>query len=191
MASVPPSGGVVWIAGTAHERHCALAGQVWVPDGGGPGPLRADVVADPHVPTFFSERSVLPISQVREVLDEFVMEDSGERAQSVSWVAGGRSRFCGPGSDVWLVLSDVRLGGEGAVPNSFLRVSANRETGYGALIWFVSDAHPGSGDVFDSVWVSDNPSPPTEDSRVVSDTGEPVFHDVQACCRSRVHGVME
>lgn len=82
------SGGIVWMAGTAHERHVATAGQVWVSDGGAPGPVRADVVADPHVPTFFSERSVLPISQVREVLAEFVMEDSGERPRSVSWVAG-------------------------------------------------------------------------------------------------------
>ncbi|MFD6163642.1 Imm1 family immunity protein [Oerskovia sp. NPDC060287] len=82
------SGGVVWMAGTAHERHGATAGQVWVSGGGAQGPVRADVVADPHVPTFFSERSTLPISQVREVLNEFVTEDSGERPRSVSWVAG-------------------------------------------------------------------------------------------------------
>ncbi len=82
------SGGIVWMAGTAHERRGAIAGQVWVSHGGAPGPVRADVVADPHVPTFFSERSVLPISRVRDVLDEFVMEDSGERPRSVTWVAG-------------------------------------------------------------------------------------------------------
>jgi hypothetical protein len=82
------SGGIVWMAGTVHQRHGATAGQVWVSDGGAPGPVRADVVADPHVPTFFSERSVLPIGRVQEVLDEFVVEDSGERPRSVSWVAG-------------------------------------------------------------------------------------------------------
>lgn len=82
------SGGIVWMDGTAHQCHGATAGQVWVSDGGAPGPVRADVVADPHVPTLFSERSILPISEVREVLIEFVTEDSGERPRSVSWVAG-------------------------------------------------------------------------------------------------------
>lgn len=82
------SGGIVWMAGTAHERRDTIARQVWVSDDGAPGPVRADVVADPHVPTFFSERSVLPISLVREVLDEFVMENSGERPRSVSWTPG-------------------------------------------------------------------------------------------------------
>jgi hypothetical protein len=49
-----------------------------------------------------------------------------------------------------------------------LIVALNKETGYGAFMWYWSSVDP--------VWVSDNPQPPDFDPRVVSDSGYPLFH---------------
>ncbi|MFF1747305.1 Imm1 family immunity protein [Streptomyces mirabilis] len=49
------------------------------------------------------------------------------------------------------------------------------------MIWPVSDDHPISGGVFDHVWVSDKLNAPDFDPRVVSDPGEPRFHNPNSC----------
>lgn len=85
--------------------------------------------------------------------------------------------FYDPGNDAWFMFSNLRHHGGRSMPSNFLRVSINRNTGYGGLIWFVTKNFPAEGRVFDSVWVSDNPNPPAFDPRVVSDPGEPLFHD--------------
>lgn len=64
--------------------------------------------------------------------------------------------------------------------DNFLYVAYNRSTGYGGFTWFVSGerAEKSGGGVYDDVWVSNNPSPPDIDPRVVSDPGYPLFYDV-------------
>jgi Immunity protein Imm1 len=54
----------------------------------------------------------------------------------------------------------------------------NTETGYGGLTWFVTqDRAVAAGDeIADHVWVTDNPSPPGFDPRVVSELHYPVFY---------------
>lgn len=89
--------------------------------------------------------------------------------------------YYSPGGDARFMFSGERHTGEGEMPNNFLHVAANSSTGYGALIWFVSDDHPIKGGIFDHVWVSDNPNPPSFDPRVVSDPGEPKLHDLRSC----------
>lgn len=86
--------------------------------------------------------------------------------------------FYDPGEDAKFMLSDKRHTGVGIDwPNSFLQIAVNVSTGYGGLIWFVTDGYAHKGGIYESVWVSDNPSPPDFDPRVVSDPGEPAFHD--------------
>lgn len=72
----------------------------------------------------------------------------------------------------WLGFSHHRLG-DSEVPDPFLRVGMNKETGFGGLVWGVTDAFPESL----GVWVSSNPSPPSFDPRVVSDPGTPTFYE--------------
>ncbi|MDW6059300.1 Imm1 family immunity protein [Streptomyces sp. FXJ1.4098] len=64
-------------------------------------------------------------------------------------------------------------------PDNYLRIAVNPETGYGALVWFVSaERHAEPDDeISKHFWVSDNPNPPDFDPRVVSDPGYPKFHD--------------
>jgi hypothetical protein len=86
--------------------------------------------------------------------------------------------FYDPGEDAKFMLSDKRHMGVGVDwPNNFLQIAVNVSTGYGGLIWFVTEDYPEKGGIYESVWVSDNPSPPSFDPRVVSDPGEPAFHD--------------
>ncbi|WP_369384102.1 Imm1 family immunity protein [Streptomyces sp. cg36] len=67
-------------------------------------------------------------------------------------------------------------------PDNYLRVSVNAATGYGGLTWFVSAerADERKDEISQSVWVSDNPTPPDFDPRVVSDPGFPLFYDAQS-----------
>lgn len=59
-------------------------------------------------------------------------------------------------------------------PRQQLRLAANPDTGFGGLIWY---AVRSSGDdpISGRVWVSDNPTPPTTDPRVISDTHVPIY----------------
>ncbi|GAA4932465.1 Imm1 family immunity protein [Streptomyces coeruleoprunus] len=86
------------------------------------------------------------------------------------------ARGIAPGNDAWFALSDPP-GPDRRGRCSHLRVAANRSTGYGALIWFVTMDDPRRGGVYEHVWVSDNATPPDFDPRVVSDPGYPLFHD--------------
>ncbi|WP_285489351.1 Imm1 family immunity protein [Amycolatopsis taiwanensis] len=64
-------------------------------------------------------------------------------------------------------------------PDNYLRVAVNPETGYGALIWYVTgDRNNVPEDLANYCWVSDNPNPPGFDPRVVADPGQPRFHDI-------------
>ncbi|MFC8075679.1 Imm1 family immunity protein [Streptomyces sp. NPDC057307] len=62
------------------------------------------------------------------------------------------------------------------VGDNQLCVAVNGSTGYGALVWGVTEDSSREGGAFDSVWVSDNPGPPDSDPRVVADPGVPSFH---------------
>lgn len=78
---------------------------------------------------------------------------------------------------VWFMFSDRRHRGHGDMPTNSLQVSVNLSTGYGGLIWCVSQGDPRRGGIYDYVWISDNEHPPDFDPRVISDAGYPLFHD--------------
>src|SRR5689334_22366974 len=84
-----------------------------------------------------------------------------------------------PGTIAWFSWSDRQHMGDADMPNNFLVVSLNRESGYGGLIWFVNAGYPGleTDEVLDNIWVSDNPYPPDFDTEVVSNPGEPYWFD--------------
>ncbi|MGW0574740.1 Imm1 family immunity protein [Streptomyces sp. NPDC002920] len=88
------------------------------------------------------------------------------------------SLWVDPGEDAWLMWADRRLGGRER-PDNHLRVAVNSSTGYGAFVWFlgVERAERVGDAISNSIWVSNNPTPPDFDPRVVSDPGYPLFHD--------------
>lgn len=106
--------------------------------------------------------------EISRIISE-VMENLQEEGRVGKWYS--------PGQDAWFSFSDERHTNESQGPDNFLRVSINKSTGYGALIWGVTESNPNKGSIFDSVWVSDNHEPPGFDPRVVSDPGYPLFHD--------------
>jgi hypothetical protein len=81
-------------------------------------------------------------------------------------------RYGGADAGAWFGFSEFRIEGTD-MPDNFLRVAVNEETGYGGLTWGVTDKYP----VPCGVWISDNPNPPTFDPLVVSDPGCPVFYE--------------
>ncbi|MEU4681093.1 Imm1 family immunity protein [Micromonospora sp. NPDC023737] len=64
-------------------------------------------------------------------------------------------------------------------PDNYLHVSVNSSTGYGGLVWYVSPqrAARDRDEVSQWCWVSDNPTPPDFDPRVLSDPGSPLCYD--------------
>jgi hypothetical protein len=62
-------------------------------------------------------------------------------------------------------------------PDNVLQIGVNRETGYGGLVWSASQGRAGKDYVSEYIWVTDNPSPPDFDPRVVSDPRVPYFFD--------------
>ncbi|MEQ4721484.1 Imm1 family immunity protein [Nonomuraea sp. B19D2] len=62
--------------------------------------------------------------------------------------------------------------------DNYLGISVNAATGYGALMWFVTDdtTLPVAPSIAEHVWVSDNPHPPAFDPHVFSDPGFPRYH---------------
>lgn len=106
---------------------------------------------------------------IAELVDMAMNELAGEER--------GEGRPYGAGEDAWFYLSENPVGRETVLHASSLRVAVNRNTGYGALIWFAAQGFERSGGVYDHVWISDNPEPPEFDPRVVSDPCYPLFHD--------------
>ncbi|MFJ9447185.1 Imm1 family immunity protein [Kitasatospora sp. NPDC101235] len=62
-------------------------------------------------------------------------------------------------------------------PSTYLFVAANELSGYGALTWCSDGRPPRQGGIYEYAWISDNPSPPEIDSRLVSETYYPRFYD--------------
>jgi hypothetical protein len=62
-------------------------------------------------------------------------------------------------------------------PDNTLLVAVNSVTGYGGLVWSANQDRVEKDEISKYVWVSDNPSPPDFDPRVVSDPGVPYFFD--------------
>jgi len=59
-------------------------------------------------------------------------------------------------------------------PSRQLRLAINLDTGFGGLIWYA--LHRSTEDPLSQrVWVSDNPTPPDFDPKVISDTHVPIF----------------
>ncbi|WDN56008.1 Imm1 family immunity protein [Streptomyces clavuligerus] len=64
-------------------------------------------------------------------------------------------------------------------PDHHLGVAVNTSTGYGGLTWYAMGErakNPRDG-ISATTWVSDNPSPPAFDPRVVLDPCVPLFYD--------------
>ncbi|MFJ8435374.1 Imm1 family immunity protein [Kitasatospora sp. NPDC094019] len=59
-----------------------------------------------------------------------------------------------------------------------LYLSANQSLGYGAIVWEVdgNSERCRSGGIYTSTWISDNPTPPDFDPKLVADTGYPRYH---------------
>ncbi len=105
---------------------------------------------------------------------------------------GGEGWSYTPGSDAWFSIARERHSNENRAADNNLRVAINRRTGYGGLIWFVDGGSSRVGEVYESVWISDNPHPPSFDPRVVSDPGYPIFHDpASAIPIDRVHAALK
>ncbi|GHJ47277.1 hypothetical protein Cs7R123_46190 [Catellatospora sp. TT07R-123] len=104
---------------------------------------------------------------VSRVMANLAFEDSAS-----PWVS--------PGEDAWFCFAETRYENEGDEiarrPTSFLRVSVNRSTQFGALIWFAEGEPLRDSDGYGDIWVSENPVPPSFDPRVVADPGFPTFH---------------
>ncbi|MFF7459781.1 Imm1 family immunity protein [Kitasatospora sp. NPDC008115] len=95
------------------------------------------------------------------------------------------------GDTAWISVDDRPLG-DGSFASNSLKVSLNQSTGYGGIIWQVSSGCSRQGGIYAYTWVSDNPEPPAEDPRVLSDPHHPVFMEpASALPLSEVRKVLE
>lgn len=111
------------------------------------------------------------ISEIFENMDH-------ERDRSITFADGSQAPVISPGDDAWFTFDHRRRSaGEPPAGKALLRLGANSATGYGALVWVGTAPDGRPNEIYDHIWVSDNPRPPAFDPRVVGDPYIPTFHD--------------
>lgn len=96
-------------------------------------------------------------------------EDVARTVEEVLEFLTARRGVDDPGQVAELTFARLPWQGHAVDTDNHLFVSANEETGFGALTWFVDQGWPRKGEIYNDVWVTDNPKPPSFDPRVVSD----------------------
>ncbi|MET8539084.1 Imm1 family immunity protein [Kitasatospora sp. NPDC004799] len=96
------------------------------------------------------------------------METREDAERLITWVMEN----AGSGRNAWFVFNEDEAGPSS---DSTLMVAMDREAGYGGLVWCVSLRYPKRGGIYACTWVTDNPSPPEDDPKVISDAWTPVF----------------
>ncbi|MER5200195.1 Imm1 family immunity protein [Streptomyces sp. NPDC002755] len=81
-------GALVWFADKRFPRSGGIYDSVWVSDNPEPPDFDPSVVSDPGYPLFHDPASTLPIPVVREAVEEFCRAGTGERPESIGWIAG-------------------------------------------------------------------------------------------------------
>jgi hypothetical protein len=88
--SITGYGGLVWYvspkrakdSGDEKDRFC------WVSDNPNPPDFDPQVLSDPGSPLCYDRGSTLPISCIREALEEFCRTATGDRPECINWVHG-------------------------------------------------------------------------------------------------------
>ncbi|MFD3442619.1 Imm1 family immunity protein [Streptomyces sp. NPDC058685] len=89
-------GGVVWHTGgreaerIERETGSDIGHYFWVSDAEESPELDPDVLSDFHAPSFFDPRGVLPVAEVRKVIEEYC-QLRGSRPTRIRWVAGNQN----------------------------------------------------------------------------------------------------
>ncbi|GHH19952.1 Imm1 family immunity protein [Streptomyces rubradiris] len=87
-------GALLWYCdGEFRKEVAALSGaevteHVWVSRNPSPPAADPQVVRDPWNPSYFNRISVLPLDDVRPVVEEYFRESTGLRPTGVQWVKG-------------------------------------------------------------------------------------------------------
>lgn len=129
----------------------------------------------------FAESPAEMTALVKEVMDELEAGEGDAQAAPIAQLsfASDRQRLAeNPG---WR-------------PDNILQVSFNPESGYGALIWSGAPDRPGSprDEMYDYVWMSDNPHPPEFDPKVLADPGLPSYFDPRSTLKpSQIRTVLD
>jgi hypothetical protein len=89
-------GGVTWFAGwdgarrfkeNPGDQQDELGDHFWLSDSENPPNFDPEVMSDPYSPLYFNPRCVLPIADIREVVEEYCRVQ-GNRPTAIKWVAG-------------------------------------------------------------------------------------------------------
>ncbi|MFH8260711.1 Imm1 family immunity protein [Streptomyces roseolus] len=89
-------GGVVWFAGgreakrIEEETGSDIGYYFWVSDSGRQVSFDPEVLSDPHAPSYFDPRGVLPVAEIRKVIEEYC-RSAGDRPSVIRWVAGNQN----------------------------------------------------------------------------------------------------
>jgi len=81
-------GAMVWYT---NNKDVISGDAVWISDNLEPPATDPRVVADPHYPLFHSPSSAVPLSRLREALEEFCLGGTGARPATVDWIRGDLS----------------------------------------------------------------------------------------------------
>ncbi|MBD0673642.1 Imm1 family immunity protein [Streptomyces sp. CBMA156] len=103
--------------------------------------------------------------------DRHEVESREDADRLISWVMEN----AGSGRNAWFALNEVRFDKARPSDESVLMVAMDREAGYGGLVWSVSLSFSRREGIDGCTWVTDNPSPPAGDPKVISDMWTPVF----------------
>lgn len=79
--------------------------------------------------------------------------------------------------NAWFCLADRYVDDKVLAAEISMRVAINRNSGYGALIWSAGIGFAWKGSIYESIWITDNDSPPELDPKVVVDTETRRYHD--------------
>ncbi|MFJ4185031.1 Imm1 family immunity protein [Kitasatospora sp. NPDC089509] len=81
-------GGAVWYVGAHYPKQGGVYDHVWITDNPLPPESDPNVVSDIHVPVFMEPSSVVPLSVLQRVIEEFCRNKTGDRPTSIEWVEG-------------------------------------------------------------------------------------------------------
>ncbi|MFF2628696.1 Imm1 family immunity protein [Kitasatospora griseola] len=81
-------GGLIWFVDGRFPKQEGIYKSTWISDNPEPPQEDPDVITDLHCPVFLDRASAIPLTVVRDVIEEYWRTGTGDRPKRINWVQG-------------------------------------------------------------------------------------------------------